>query len=239
MLISPAITRARETVAARERDVLQAYTPGAQPERSDAAQPSNAAFTLDPLSASAPTGAYFVTSSERGITSFGRDGQFSISNAVLVDARGCSVLGYRDGGSALVPLRADPVDAALGIVDGARIESDGSLTYERTSIDPRTGAREARRISIGRVALARFAAGTKLQALDAARFAAPAGAAPHYGRAGDGNFAALQPNSREGSRVDIDLGLQKLQEAYLSLDALQAADRAGREVEKTAMDLLK
>ncbi|MDQ2872930.1 MAG: hypothetical protein M3R35_07380 [Candidatus Eremiobacteraeota bacterium] len=239
MLISAAIARAREAVAARERDVLQAYTPGARPERSDAAAPANADFTLDPLSASAPPDTYFASSSERGNTSFSRDGRFAISSDTLVDGHGRPVLGYHDGSDALAPLRVNAVDAALGYANGARIERDGSVTYERATIDPRTGNRETQRISIGRVALARFAPGTPLQAIDAARFTAPAGAAPHFGRATDGNFAALTPNSREGSRVDIDLGLQKMQEAYLSLDALQAADRAGRDLEKTAMDLLK
>ncbi|MGZ3499449.1 MAG: hypothetical protein ACXWNK_11340 [Vulcanimicrobiaceae bacterium] len=239
MLISTATTRALDEIAMRERDVMQAYTPAAVPERSDVAKPPNALFTFDSLSVSAPSDAYFVSSDERGRVCFSRDGSFALRDGELVDGQGRPVLGYRTGASALSPLRADPVDAALGLTAGVRIEPDGSVTYARAIIDPRTGAREERRSSFGRVALARFAAGTKLHAVDATRFIAPPGIAPHFGSASDGNFGAIEPNAREGSRVDIDLGLEKLREAYLALDAVRAADSAQRGVEKTAMDLLK
>lgn len=239
MLISQATARALDEIATRERDVMHAYTPAAVPARPDVAKPANALLTLDPLSVSAPSDAYFVSSDERGRTCFSRDGGFAFRDGELVDGVGRPVLGYRNGTGALSPLRADPVDAALGLTDDVRVDRDGSVTYARTAIDPRTGAREERRISLGRIALARFAPGTKLQAVDAARFIAPPGIAPHIGRANDGNFGAIEPNAREGSRVDIDLGLEKLREAYLALDALHAADTAQRGVEKTAMDLLK
>lgn len=239
MLISPATTRALDDIATRARDVMQAYRPGAIPERSDVAKPANAFYTLDPLSVSAPDGAYFVSSDERGRVCFSRDGSFALRDGELVDANGQPVLGYRPGTNTLSTLRADPVDTALGFSAGVRIEADGSVTYARTTIDPRTGARAEQRTSFGRIALARFAAGTKLQAIDATRSTAPPGVAPHFGSAGDGNFGALEPNAREGSRVDVDLGLEKLREAYLALDAMLAADSAQRGVEKTAMDLLK
>jgi hypothetical protein len=37
----------------------------------------------------------------------------------------------------------------------------------------------------------------------------------------------------------MDLGLQRLQEAYLALDAIRAAGQAQNAVQKMAMDLLK
>ena len=139
----------------------------------------------------------------------------------------------------MAPLHADPVDEALGLVRDARIESDGSVTYERAAIDPRTGRRETRRIAMGRLALARFAPGTKLQAVDAQHAAAPAGVAPHFGRAGDGNFGEIACFARESSGIDIEAGLERLQEAYLALDAIRAAGQARFGLEKTTMDLLK
>lgn len=239
MLISNATMRAFEDVAVRERDVLQAYTVGAMPERSDVAKPASAAFALDPLSSAAPAGAYFITTDDRGRHIFTRDGSFSLRDGTLVDAQGRPMLGFREDGSALAPLRCDAVDAALGLTSSARIEANGSVTYDRTTIDPRTGAREARRTTLGRLALARFTAGTKLQSVDAQHVAAPPGVAPHIGTPADGSFGMLQAFAHEASGVNIDLGLQRLQEAYLALDAIRAAGKAQSGVEKTAMDLLK
>jgi flagellar basal body rod protein FlgG len=239
MLISNATTRAFENVAARERDVLLAYSPGAIPERGDVAQTAEAAFALDPLSTAAPADAYFITTGDRGRQVFTHDGSFAVRDGTLVDAQGSPLLGFREDGSALAPLRFDAVDAALGLTSSTRIEADGSVTYDRTTIDPRTGVREVRRATLGRLALARFTAGTRLQTVDAQHVAAPPNIAPHIGSPGDGSFGLLQPFAREGSGVNIDLGLQRLQEAYLALDAIRAASKAQGGVEKAAMDLLK
>lgn len=239
MLISNATTRALDDIAIRERDVLQAYTPGAVPERGDVAQPSSAQPVLDPLSVAAPDDSYFITSDDRGRTLFTRDGSFALRNGIIVDTQGRPMLGYRTQGSALGPLQADPVDVALGYVKTAHVESDGTVTYERSTIEPRTGRRELQRAVMGMLALARFAPGTKFQAVDPQHVAAPLGIMPHIGHAGDGNFGAVTPNARERSGIDIDAGLQRLQEAYLALDAIRAAGKAQGSVEKTTMDLLK
>lgn len=239
MLISNATTRALDEIAVRERDVMKAYTPGAAPQRGDVAAPMNAQPVQDPLCVAPPSGSYFVTSDDRGRLLFTRDGAFTLRNGDLVDAQGQPVLGYTRDGAPLEPLRADPVDAALGYTSTARVEADGTVTYERATIDPRTGQRETQRATIGRLALARFAPGTKFQAVDPQHVAPPQGIAPHFGQAGDGNFGALTPFARESSGIDIDLGLQRLQEAYLALDAIRAAGKAQGSVEKTTMDLLK
>jgi hypothetical protein len=158
---------------------------------------------------------------------------------MLVDAHGRPVLGFSENGATLSPLRAERVDAALGLLTSAQIEANGAITYERTSIDPRTGAQHMERASFGRLALARFAPATKLQTVDAQHFAAPPHIVPHIGTANDGNFGALQPFARESSGVDIDLGIQRLEDAYLALDAIRAAGTVQSSAQKTAMDLLK
>jgi flagellar basal body rod protein FlgG len=239
MLISTSTMRALDDVAARERDALQAFAPGATPERNDVARPSTPAFTLDALSAMPPADAYFVTRDHRGRVLFTRDGVFSIQDGVLVDQARHPILGFTGDASSLTELRADPVDTALGFPANARIEPDGLVTYERTTVDPRTGRREPQRATMGRIALARFAPATKLQAIDAEHAAAPPGIEPHIGRPGDGNFAPIAPLARAGSGIDLDLSLQRLQEAYLALEAIRAADQSQRSVEKTAMELLK
>jgi flagellar hook protein FlgE len=239
VLISSAVSRALDDIAVRERDVLQAFVPGATPERADVAKAATFRPAIDPLSVAPPDGAYLMTSDDRGRMLFTRDGTLAIENGTLVDSQGRAMLGYTRDGAALGPLTVDPVDAALGFAASARIESDGSVTYERAAIDPRTGRRDLQRTSAGRVALARFAPGTKLQAVDAQHAAAPLGVVPHIGRPGDGNFGPIIPFAREASGIDIDAGLQRLQEAYLALDAIRAAGSAQGSVAKTTMDLLK
>jgi|SRR5579884_1426411 len=239
MLISSSMLHALDGIAARVRDAMQAFTPGAVPERSDVSQPPSASFALDPLSATPPQDAYFITSDERGRLLFTRDGSFAVQNGAIVDASGHPVLGFTGGSSTLSALRADAVDTALGYAADVRIETDGFVTYERATLDPRTRRRDVQRAAIGRIALARFAPGTKLQHIDPQHAAAPAGIAPHIGCPGDGSFGAIAPFTRASSGIDLDLGLQRLQEAYLALDAIRAADKAQHSVEKTAMDLLK
>lgn len=239
MLVSNATTRALDEIGSRERDVLQAYTPGAMPEHGDVAKPAASQPQTDALSVAPPADAYFVTSDDRGRMLFTSDGSFSFTNGTLVDAQGRPMLGYARDGAPLSALQADPVDVALGFARTAQVQSDGMVTFERTTIDPRTGRREAQRAIIGRLALARFAPGTKLQAVDPQHVSAPLGIVPHFGRAGDGSFGAVTPYAREESGIDLDLGLQRLQEAYLALDAIRAAGKAQGSVEKTAMDLLK
>lgn len=239
MLISNATMRAMSDIASRERDVLQAYAPGANAEHGDVSQSTGSTFTMDPLSAAPPADAYFITSDERGRLLFTRDGSFALKDGALVDQAGRPILGYRSDDGALEPLRADSVDAALGFTTSARVEADGSITYDRTTVDPRTGRREVQRATLGNIALARFTPGTKLQAVDPQHVAAPAGVTPHTGKAGDGNFGAITPFARTNSGIDIDLSLQRLQDAYLALDALRAAGKARGSIEKTTMDLLK
>ena len=228
MLISDSTARALENVAARERDLLHTLPAG------------NA--TLDPYAAQipceAPQGAYFITRDESGHRLFMRCNGFSLDGANLTDGNGHPVLGYTSPEGALQTLRVDPVDASLGLAQNARVGSDGTVTYDRTAIDPATGDRTFQHLTVGRVALARFPAGTRL-ASDDSYAAAPAGVSPHIGVPGDGDFAPLQPLSQSARNGDLDSGLARLQEAYLALDALRAAGAAQANVQKTVMDLLK
>ncbi|MEO6835480.1 MAG: hypothetical protein ABI231_06185 [Candidatus Tumulicola sp.] len=233
------MSAALDRIAERAADVRRAFTRGASPQRSDVATAAaGAQFTLDPLSATAPEGAYFVSVDARGRTGYSRDGTFQVADGKLVDARGLSILGRAPGGT-LGELRIDPVDAALGRAGNARVEADGSFVYARASIDPRTGARVAHDVVVGRIALARFPAGTKLDTDDGRRFFAPEGVVPHTGLAGDGTFAALAPMQRERSRVDLDASLMRLKDAYVAFDALAAAETAKDHLGKAAMDIVK
>jgi flagellar basal body rod protein FlgG len=219
--LNGALTAALDRIAERAADVRRAFSPGAVPHRTDVESPASAEFTLDPLSAAAPENAYFLTVDARGRTQYSRDGRFRISNGVLVDARGCTVLGRSPAGG------------------NPSIAADGSVSYRRLGIDPRTGARTSRDVVVGRLALARFPAATRLEGDDGVHCTAPENVTPHTGLAGDGTFEALQPMHRSRSQVDVDEGLARLKAAYVAFDALAAAETARDRLGKTAMDVVK
>lgn len=234
MMISDASARALGEIALRERDLLHAFDPGAVPERSDVARAPASVYSRDALSVTAPPGTYFVTRAANGTVLYTRDGCLQSHRGALLDASGLPVLGY--SGGMLRPIHADAVDIALGAASPLRIAPDGAVTYRRTVIDPQSGRSESREVLAGRIALARFTAGTPLQHVDAQH--AKATVAPHTGMPADGNFEPIVTHARESSGIDVDRGLQRLQEAYLAFDAVGAAGKAQGSIAKTAMDLL-
>ncbi|HEY1883836.1 MAG TPA: hypothetical protein VGG51_12435 [Candidatus Cybelea sp.] len=173
MFLNPALSAALDRITERAADVRRAFVPGSVPQHDDVATPAAISdFTLDPLSVCAAGGLYFVARDARGETGFTSDGSFALHNGRLEDRDGRAICGL-DGSSRLVELRVDPIDEALGRAANARVEADGSLAYDRTSIDPRSGIRESRRIVAGRLALARFPAGTRLSESDGLHIAPP------------------------------------------------------------------
>jgi len=240
MFLNSALHAALDRIAERAADVRRAFTPGAVAQFDDVTTPNTSSdFTLDPLAVVAPDNAYFITADDQGRAMYTRDGGFALRNGQLVDAAGGSVRGFCKGGDALGALIVDPVDEALGRVRSPELAADGTLSYLRETVDPRTGARDRQRVVAGRIALARFPAGTRLTAADGGNRIAAPGTAPQIGRANDGGFGSLVPMHRERSRIDIDESLVRLRDAYRAFDALQAAEAAKAHLGKTAMDLVK
>jgi len=132
----------------------------------------------------------------------------------------------------------NPVDEALGQVAEERIENDGSVCYMRATLDPRTGKRRTELVMIGRVALARFPAGTQALRIDSVHVRAPRGVVPHIGMPADGNFPMVLPHARDVGKLDLLSGLGRLQEAYLSFEALKSARVAENANVKTTMGCL-
>jgi flagellar basal body rod protein FlgG len=238
VFLSAPLSAALDRIAERASDVRRAFDPGAVPSHDDVATSQPSVPVLDPLSVAVPENAYLIVAGERGNT-YSRNGSFALRDGRLVDSAGRPVLGTNARGGAVEGLSIDPVDAALGRAHGVRIESDGRLAYDRWGIDPRTGAREAQRVVAGRVALARFAAGTRLDPVRDGTLAAASGIVPHVGAPGDGSFAALETMHRSGFGINLDASLARLKDAYEAFDALQAAHAARGHLSKTAMDLLK
>jgi hypothetical protein len=199
---------------------------------------AGSAPSLDPLSVVAPDGAYFVAENGSGVT-FSRDGSLTFDDGTLRARDGAQILGYGAGSKEPLPLRADPLDIALGRVGNPRIDRDGTLSYQRSSLDPRTGERRFERVSVGRIALARFPAGTQPLRRDAVHVVAPRGVTPAIGRAGESGTGSLTPFARDLGRIDMAAGLDRLQEAYLSFEALRTAGQARAGLERGAMDLVK
>jgi flagellar basal body rod protein FlgG len=239
-MLAPSSLDALQRIADRANDVLAAYTPGAEPLFGDVRAAAAPQPVDDPLSVAAPPGAWFVTLDERGARAYTRAGSFHIAaDGTLQTPGGSPVLGTLAPGSALAPLALPEPDRTLGRCSDARVEGDGTLVYTRTTIDPRTRERAGERVVVGRIALARFPAGSAPQRIDATQFAAVAGVVPHLGAPADGTFATLATRVRDTGSVDIDLGLRRLSEAYVAFTALEAAHRAQGDGAKTVMDLLK
>jgi len=239
-MLGSASLDALKRIADRANDVLAAYTPGAVPQFGDVNGTAPPLPVDDPLSVAAPPGAWFATLDERGARTYTRAGAFHIgADGTLQTVDGARVLGTQPGTAVLAPLRLPEPDRTLGRCTDVHLEDDGVLAYTRMSIDPRTRERSVERAVVGRVALARFPAGSSPQRLDATHFGSVAGVVPHIGAPADGGFAALATHARDIGNVDIDTGLQRLQEAYVAFSALQAANKAQGAGAKVVMDLLK
>jgi flagellar basal body rod protein FlgG len=233
---------AYERVLSRAHDLRDAFRAGAVPLNDDVRTAPYVTASSDPLSVVPPPGAWFVTRGADGVRAYERDGALSLEGGVLRTGTGAEVLGYPGGearGAIAIPLRVPATDRALGRAADARVENDGTVAYTRAAIDPRTGARSAERIVLGRVALARFPAGTQPARLDGTRVAAPHGVAPHLGTPADGTFPALATSSRDAGAIDVAAGVARLDEAYRAFEALGAAVKSRSHIDKTAVDLVK
>lgn len=241
-MIGASALEAYDRVLSRAQDLREIFRSGARPLNDDVAGPPEIVPSSDPLSIVPPPGAWLVTRGTDGQRAYERDGTLHFEDGVLRTASGADVLGYPSGdgrGAVPIPLRITATDIALGRAGGARVEADGTVSYSRTALDPRSGARSAERVVIGRVALARFPAGTQPQRIDAARVTAPRGVVAHLGTAGDGTFAPLATFSRDAGTIDIAAGVARLDEAYRAFEALGAAMKSRAGVDKTAVDLVK
>ena len=233
---------AYDRVASRAYDLREAFRAGSVPLNDDVRREPHVVPSSDPLSVVPPPNAWLVIRDRAGGRAYERDGSLTLADGVLRARDGAEVLGYPRGearGAVPVPLRIEPGEHALGRGADARIESDGTVAYTRAAIDPRNGARSFERIVLGRVALARFPAGTQPVRLGGARVGAPPGVVPHLGLPADGGFPPLAPSSRDAGSIDIAAGVARLDEAYRAFEALGAAVKSRSRTDKTAVDLVK
>ena len=233
---------AYERVLSRAQDLRDAFRAGSVPLNDDVRTAARVTASSDPLSVVPPPGAWLVTRGADGVRAYERDGALAIDNGVLRTRSGAEVLGYPGGdarGAVAVPLRIPDTDRALGRGADARVEHDGTIAYTRVAIDPRTGVRGVERMILGRIALARFPAGTQPARLDGARVAAPRGVVPHLGTPADGTFAELATFSRDAGTIDVAAGVARLDEAYRAFEALAAVMKSRASVQKTTVDLVK
>jgi hypothetical protein len=239
-MIDATMSDALHRIETRAQDVRHAYQGGFEPQVRDVvAETPQVEPSMDGLSVVAPEGGYFVVADNAGVLSYSRAGGFSLHDGTLRTGDGLPVLGFLQHGGALGPLSLDRVDRALGRVVDEHMEKDGSVCYSRAAVDPRTGNRRIERVAIGRIALARFPVGTVPIRIDSTHVRAPRGIVPHVGTPGDGNFPMLLTHARDTGRLDLLSGLSRLQEAYLSFEALKAARDADGKNVKITMDLLK
>lgn len=212
--------------------------------------------SLNPLSAVAPDEAFFVGTDVHGRRFYSRNGDFRLAEGRLQTENGSTVMGYAPGGTTLVPLQIDPKDVALGRAASAQIETDGSLTYTRPLINGKTGEKQSERVVVGRVALARFAAGTDVPRLiqsqqaaypvgsdsdskDGVHFTAPAGLAPTIGKPNELGFRPLQTHRVDRGNLNMALAVKKLSDEYMEYAAFKTAGDAKGKNESEVLALLK
>ncbi len=242
-MINPGPAQALSELAARTQEMLNAYVPGYEATYHDvrSATPAPPKPALDPMSVAAPEHAYFMGLDKAAKPFYSRDGSFAVVDGTVRFADGSAVLGFPAAapGASPQPLHVDPVDAALGRVSEAHVEADGTVAYTRTVIDPKTNKPSKERVAVGRVALARFPAGTELQRVGATQAVPAPGIVATVGRATEGSFGALATQSRDLGAVDFEAGLVQLREAFLALDAMSAGTQADARAAKIAVDLIK
>jgi flagellar basal body rod protein FlgG len=242
-VIDPAPADALARIAARAQDLRDAYRPGAQPLDGDVRVPPRSLPAHDPLSVVLPPDAWLVTQDADGRRAYGRDGALHVADdGTLRTSDDRPVLGY-PGGSARaalpVPLRVPDTDRVLGRTGDLHVDADGTLAYTRLAVDPRTATRVNERVTLGRIALARFPAGTQPLRRDGVEVGAPPGVTPHLGTPADGTFGALVPFRRDAGSVDLLDGVTRLNEAYRAFEALGAVVRTRTGMQKTTLDLVK
>jgi flagellar basal body rod protein FlgG len=243
-MIDGLAAKAYDEIEARVEDLKNEFRSGYQPKHGDSALSgsTNHVSSLDPMNAVAPDKSYYVCVDAQGRRFYTRDSNLKFESGELRTSDGHAVLGFSyadEYDTAPKPLVADKVDVTMRRIGNAHVDADGSVAYTRTVVDPRTGEQKTETVTVGRIALARFPAGTRLDSADGLHGTAPSGVDPTYGRPGEGEFALLAPKSRDLGGVDMVAGLSHLREAYLAFNAIQSAHGARGKTDKTAMDLIK
>ena len=239
-MTSSNVSRAVETVERRAEDLRLLYSGGAQPNYSDILRDERGEPANDALCVMLPRETYLMAGDPNRPV-YTRDGALGVRDGVLTAGDGTPVLGYRGDDRSGIPqtLAIDKNDAAFGRVQDLRIEPDGVFGYARTVIDPKTLQPAVERVVIGRLALARFPAGSHPDRVDATHVRAPLGVVPFVGTPNDGNFASLMPQRRAIGRLDPDAAIERLQDAYVMLRALGAVERTRSGMIRGALDLVK
>ena len=239
-MLSAGIARAIESVERRGEDLRMVFAEGAQPNFSDVIRAERVEPSGDPLSIVVPPDALLIAG-DPNRPAYTLDGALQVRDGVLAGSDGTPVLGLVDSDRSGIPkpLRIDKNDLLLGRVQDLRIEPDGVFGYARTIIDPKTMQSTVERVVVGRIALARFPAGTRLERVDATHARPPSHLVPFVGSPNDGSFGSLYTSRRAVGRLDPDATVVRLQDAYLAMRALSAEERTRNAMIHGALDLVK
>ncbi|MBV8151847.1 MAG: hypothetical protein JO101_08185 [Candidatus Eremiobacteraeota bacterium] len=241
-MVNAAIATALDSLEKRAQDARSIFDPSVQPQYSDVVREARVEPARDPLAVVLPEGAYLLVG-DSARPRYARNVPLAVKDGALVTGDGQAVLGFSEPGAGKMPqpLRVDGRDALLGRVADVRIEPDGVFGYARTLYDPQTLAARVERVVVGRLALARFPAGSQPagQGHGAGNLRAPQGVAPHVGAPADGTFGALATHSRPQGAIDSDLAISRLGEAYVIAHALGGAERVRSSMARHAVELVK
>lgn len=240
-MIDASVATLLHALETTSEDRAHAFEPGYEPINRDlAARSSRTVVDADnPLAVVVPRDAYIAVTGPGG-TSYTRNGQLRFEDGALHAANGDAVLGWPPGANVNqppIPLRADPVDAALGRCREIAVAPDGTLSYARTSVDAKRGKVGVEHVVVGRIALARFPAGTRLERAAADALVPGEGIEPSALAVPNTlGFGELSIHRREVASVDVVKATVRWAEAVQAYQALAQAQGAGI---RTALDLVK
>ena len=239
-MVNATIDRAMRTIERRSEDLRGIFRSGSEPNYAELVRAERVETVANALSVVPPDAAYFLAG-EPSRPLYTRSGTFALRDGELVDESGRAILGFASSDASGVPqpLRVEHPDALLGRVEDAKIDPDGLFSYARSVIDPQTLESTIERVSVGRVALARFPAGTRLDRTDEMHARGPERLSPLVGTPADGTFTGLLVRSRAIGRLDPDAAIERLQDAYLAARALGAVERTHNGMVRGAFDLVK
>ncbi len=221
-MISAATSDALDRIATRASDVLAGYTSGFEPQRADAAgQPASLERSQDPLSVVAPERHVFPRRAGRRDALLARR-RVHVRRRNAPRARRRRRLGHgarRARGAPSANARSRSIARSGASRTSASNRTERSAMRARRSI--RAAANAASNASHSGASRSRASPrGRKASRFDATHFEAPRGVVPLVGQPSDGSFGPLRTYSRDTGRLDLLAGLQRLQEAYLSFEAL-------------------
>jgi len=245
-MIDAGIAALQDEITARGNELYGWRVPGFEPIHDDIRTPPSSVPAPVPSNVTrgamcvvaAPQGSRFVTLDAQGQYRYTRNGALTIVDGTVMTLEHRPLLGYMPGATTIGRLRLPMLDRIITPRQQLHVARDGSVSYDREVLDPRSGLQQIQRQRLGVIALARFPAGSEPVSLGTYE-RAPLGIEPYIATPGTHGFEELLPDRLDRGGIDLQRALLHLQTAYERFDALLAERDIAQKNLGTAMDLVK